>query len=173
MSWAFSDESERANRMLFGAVLVEAQHTYELRRELRGLLLPGQRRVHMAKEGSRRRRVVLDAGVGLELPVTVFEIRRPNGMTRPDARALLLAATAELVTERGARFWVLDNIEESQMRRDELQLHGAGTEAVFDHRQSHEEPLLWIVDVVLWAYGAGGDWKRRVESVTEVRRIAP
>ncbi len=173
MSWAFSDESERADRMMFGSVIVEAQHTYELRRELRGLLLPGQRRVHMAKEGSRRRRVVIDAVVGLELPVTVFELRRPSGLTRPDACALLLDATLELVNKRGVRFWVLDNIEESQMRRDELQLHGAGTKAVFDHRQSHEEPLLWVVDVVLWAYGAGGDWKRRVESVTKAHRIAP
>ena len=59
------------------------------------------------------------------------------------------------------------------MRRDELLLHAAGTEAVFDHRQSHEGPLLWIVDVVLWAYGAGRDWKRRAESVVEVRRFVP
>ena len=81
MSWAFSDESERANRMMFGIVFVEAQHTYELRRQLRALLLPGQRRVHMAKEGSRRRRIVLDAVVGLGLAVTVFELPRPNGLT--------------------------------------------------------------------------------------------
>ena len=51
MSWAFSDESERADRMLFGTVFVDAQHTYELRKQLRALLLPGQRRVHMANVG--------------------------------------------------------------------------------------------------------------------------
>lgn len=83
--------------------------------------------------------------------MTVFELRRPNGLTRPDARALLLSAAANLAAERSTAFWVLDNIEASQMRRDELILHAAGIEAVFDHRQSHEEPLLWIVDAVLWA----------------------
>ncbi len=69
---------------------------------------------------------------------------------------MLLSVAAEVVAERSSRFWVLDNIEESQMRRDELQLHGAGVEAVFDHRPSHEEPLLWVVDVALWAYGQEG-----------------
>jgi hypothetical protein len=173
VSWAFSDESERADRMLFGTLFVEAQHTYELRKQLRSLLLPGQRRIHMTKEGVRRRRVILDAIVHLEPQVTVLELRRPNGVTRPEARAMLLSVASGVVAERSTRFWVLDNIEESQMRRDELQLHGAGVEALFDHRPSHEEPLLWVVDVALWAYGAGGEWKRRSAPIVDVRRIAP
>lgn len=32
--------------------------------------------------------------------------------------------------------------------------------------KGHEEPLLAIADVVAWAYGAGGDW-RRIESIVE------
>jgi hypothetical protein len=159
--------------MLFGTLFAEAQHTYELRKQLRALLLPGQRRLHMPKEGARRRRVILDAIVDLEVQVTVLELRRRNGVTRPEARAMLLTVAAEVVAERSSRFWVLDNIEESQMRRDELQLHGARVEAVFDHRPSHEEPLLWVVDVALWAYGAGGDWKRRSAPIVDVHRIAP
>jgi hypothetical protein len=35
MSWAFSDESERADRMPLGTVFVEAQRTYQLRKQLR------------------------------------------------------------------------------------------------------------------------------------------
>ena len=84
---------------------------------------------------------------------------------------MLLSLSADIVAGRSSRFWVLDNIEESQMRRDELQLHGAGVEAVFDHRPSHEEPLLWVVDVTLWAYGAEGDWKRRSAPIVDVHRI--
>ena len=173
MSLLSAMRSERADRMLFGTVFVEAQRTHELRKQLRSLLLPGQRRVHMAKEGARRRRIILDAVVALELLVSVLELRRPNGVTRPEVRALPLSVAADLVAERSSRFWVLDNIEDSQMRRDELQLHGAGVEAVFDHRPSHEEPLLWVVDVALWAYGAGGDWKRRSAPIVDVRRIEP
>ena len=37
----------------------------------------------------------------------------------------------------------------------------------YEHLRGHEEPLLAVVDVVAWADGAGGDWRRRVESLAE------
>ena len=36
-----------------------------------------------------------------------------------------------------------------------------------------EEPLLWAVDGLVWAYGAGGDWRRRVEGLIEARELRP
>ena len=56
MTWAFSDESERANRMMFGIVFVEAQHTYELRKQLLLCSCPDsdgctwRRKAHVAAE---------------------------------------------------------------------------------------------------------------------------
>lgn len=32
----------------------------------------------------------------------------------------------------------------------------------YEHMRPHEEPILWVSDAVAWAYGAGGDWRRRV-----------
>lgn len=60
MLWAFSDESERAGLMLVTVVLLPPGAAQDIRATMRGLLLPGQRRVHTAQESPRRRRVVLD-----------------------------------------------------------------------------------------------------------------
>jgi hypothetical protein len=32
----------------------------------------------------------------------------------------------------------------------------------WDHRQRHEEPLLWVADAVAWCVNRGGDWERMV-----------
>ena len=66
MTWAFSDESERAATMLLGVMLVEPSAAGEARKALRTLLLPGQRRVHTAKESLRRRRQLLEVVANIE-----------------------------------------------------------------------------------------------------------
>jgi Flp pilus assembly protein TadD len=45
---AFSDESERSGVMLLAVVLLEPGEVDGARRNMRQLLLPGQRRVHAA-----------------------------------------------------------------------------------------------------------------------------
>lgn len=52
--WAYSDESERGATLLFGLTVVPAHRVVEARRRLRSLLLPGQRRLHTAKESPSR-----------------------------------------------------------------------------------------------------------------------
>ena len=97
MSWAFSDESERADRVLFGLTLVPAGVVKDARRTLRGLLLPGQRRLHMSKESPRRRREILAVLTDIEMSTMILELRRPPGTSRVDARSRLLVAGAEIV----------------------------------------------------------------------------
>ncbi len=59
--WAFSEESERSGVMLLAVVLLEPAEIDGARWSMRQLLLPGQRRVHTAKESPSRRRIVIDA----------------------------------------------------------------------------------------------------------------
>jgi hypothetical protein len=66
--WAFSDESERGQRMLLAVVFVPSGALDGARAELRKLLLPGQRRIHTSDESSRRRRLLLDAVAGPHCP---------------------------------------------------------------------------------------------------------
>ena len=48
--WAFSDESERANRMILVVAMAPPSAVHAARAQLRELLLPGQRRIHTSDE---------------------------------------------------------------------------------------------------------------------------
>lgn len=177
--WAFSDESERAATMLVAVAVLDPKHVSPARTAMRALLLPGERRVHTAKESARRRRVILDAVAGLDgLDVTVIRYRRPAGVDHVAGRRTLIDAAAELVIAAGVTSWTLDDIPPSQRARDRntighvLARHQT-SRVVFDHRPSRGEPLLWAADAVAWAVGAGGDWKRRVDPVVSIIDIAP
>jgi hypothetical protein len=80
--WAFSDESERASVMFVAVGFLPPGDIDDARGSLRGLLLPGQHRVHTAKESPRRRRVVLDTVARIDgLAATVVRYRRPAAST--------------------------------------------------------------------------------------------
>jgi hypothetical protein len=86
--------------MLVGVLMLPAADVPVARRELRGPLLSGQRRVHTAKESPRRRRLLLDVVARLPAEVVVFTIRRSVGLDRVAASQLLLVATAGLLADR-------------------------------------------------------------------------
>jgi hypothetical protein len=162
--------------MLFGVLVVSESEVLRARRELRALLLAGQRRVHTAKESPARRRVLLDTVVALDVTVVVFSLRRAPGVSRAAARRRLLEAATGAVRDRGVTSWVLDRQDLAQAGRDRRAIVAAlGTdhEITYRHQPSHEEPLLWAVDAVVWAFGAGGDWRRRVGDLVEPRQLRP
>jgi hypothetical protein len=35
------------------------------------------------------------------------------------------------------------------------------------HVNPNHEPLLWLPDIIAWAYGRGGEWKKSVEPLIE------
>jgi hypothetical protein len=178
--WAFSDESERPGTMLLSVVLIRPADMPTARVRLNGLLLPGQRRVHMAKESARRRRTVLDTLARTSgLSATVILCRRSTGVDKQTGRHLLLQAATGLVVGSGATAWILDNQNPVQAALDRASIAQAlgGVDRrlhpTYDHRPSRTEPLLWAADVVCWAVGAGGDWRRRLGDMTTVRELRP
>lgn len=117
--WAFSDESERANVMLAAVVLVHPSRLEGARARLRSLLLPGQRRIHTAKESARRRRLLLDTISDVEdLSATVVRLRRVQGMSRSAGRHLLLQGITGLVVGSGVTSWTLDDSDPATRARD-------------------------------------------------------
>ena len=175
MTWAFSDESERGNLVLFGLMTLPAADATNSRRELRRMLLPGQRRVHTAKESPRRRRQLLDVVGRLDVEAVVFRLRRPPGMHRTSARALLLGAACAELSAMGVTNWVLDDEEPVQAARDrrviDETIRAARRSLVYDHRASHDEPLLWAIDAIVWAVGAGAAMHDRVRHLVEEREV--
>lgn len=126
--WAFSDESERANVMVFAVVLVEPGAVDDARGALTALLLAGQRQVHTAKESARRRRALLDTVARVEdLSAVVLRYRRPQGVDRVAGRHLLIQAATGLVVGSGAANWILDDQDPAQRARDRASIaHALG-----------------------------------------------
>lgn len=178
--WAFSDESERPGVMLLAVVMLDPGDVEAARQNLRGLSLPGQRRVHTAKESPRRRKLFVDTVCRVEgLHAVVVRYRRPPGVDRPGARRLLLQAATGVVVGSGVSSWMLEDQEPAQRLRDRAAIAHAlsGVDRrlhpVYDHRPPHDEPLLWAADAIGWAVGADGDWRRRLGDTTVVRDIHP
>jgi hypothetical protein len=36
---------------------------------------------------------------------------------------------------------------------------------VYEHVDSTSESLLWIADIVAWCFGAGQDWRKRIDPI--------
>jgi hypothetical protein len=178
--WAFSDESERANTLIFSVVTGSPQAIREARAALRALLLPGQRRIHTSDESARRRRLVLDTiGCLDDIHATALCFRRPAGVTRVEAPRTVLHAATQLVAAQRVVAWILDDQDPAQLARDRATIARAlrqpGNEATltYDHRPSDTDPALWAADAVCWAVGAGRAWRRRIDPVLTVQQIRP
>lgn len=144
-SSVFVDESERPGRYLMCAVSIEPGRLGELRRTMRHLLLPGQRRLHFKKESVRRRRELATALVDLDLDVAVFECRSASGRGEAESRAVCLAAIVEdIQTREHGSFLTL----ESRQHQD-VEDHGEIFRARrplpplnYQHVDGDHEPLL-------------------------------
>lgn len=127
----------------------------------------------MVDERDSRRREVITSVVSLgAVRGLIYVGPRPVSRSRPAC----LSAMAEDALRLDADQLVLDRGQENQNHRDRMTLR-----TVFDksdmsylHAASWEHAGLQIADILAWAYGAGGDWRRRIMPIIEqVRRIDP
>jgi len=167
---AFVDESERPGRYLMCAVLVAPAHLAEVRQALIALRMPGQRRLHMNNEQNPRRRLILDRIAALPLRAHVYQ--RPGRPVQARA-ACLRAMTADLLAA-GVTTLVIEPVDGFEHRDhsvliNELQQLKMPNSIVYEHVVAKLEPNLWAADAVAWAYGAGGDWRRRIRKQVDVR----
>jgi hypothetical protein len=178
--WAFSDESERADRLIVAVVIASPPATRQARADMRRLLLQGQRRIHTSDESARRRKLVLDTIGGLDdIQATALCFRRPLGIGRVEARRRVLQVATRHLASQGVVAWTLDDQDRAQLARDRATIGstlaqlGAGTTLSYNHRPSASDSMLWIADAVCWAVGAGGHWRRRIDPVLSVTEIRP
>lgn len=147
-----------------------------LRRDVRSLVLPGQRRIHFTKERDDRKRLILSklADFGARAHILHCESGSDAASREACLRGLVALAAehahTKIVIERD------DSIEQSDRRIlfREVRKHGLTGTLIYAHEAPHLEPLLWIADAIAWSYTKGGDWKRRIEplvaSIDVVRR---
>lgn len=167
---AFVDESVRASYYLV-AVVVEPAHLAASRALLRGLRLPGERRLHFQSEGNVRRSTVLSALQQVEARAWVYVGRGKPESVRASAFAVLAADLANVSGSRLAiesRGEALDRVDRFVVARSS----GRVSATAYEHLLPHEEPLLWLADAIAWCYGAGARWRPRVDAfITRVVQV--
>lgn len=161
----FVDES-KAGGYAVVAALVQPADVSDARRSLRELLLPGQRRIHFLDESERRRRMIIDRLIELDLRTTVYEAGPSYRTDRARRAACLEALVADHAPERETLLYL--ELDQSCVDADRRVLYaatratGCGDRLRYHHVTPGAEPLVWVPDAVAWSYKRGGEWRRRV-----------
>jgi hypothetical protein len=171
--------STRASRgYLVVAACVYGDYLRVTRKELRNLILPGQRSLHMKDERDSRKREIADMIIGMEnLGMRVFVYDAGRSGTERDRRARCLAALVDdaLEYEKARIVFDLDETVLSWDRQRMLELTRAAEareRISYEHHHRHAEPVLAIPDAIAWCWSKGGDWRRRIRPiVSDVRNV--
>jgi hypothetical protein len=141
---------------------------------LRGLVLPGQRRLHMKDENDQRRRSIATAIAVSGVTATIYDAGQRYRNER-ERRAACLHALIMDVAHRGDAMLVLEQ-DDTLLSWDNQRLIEFTREAGYrdtlhyEHCRGASELLLAVPDAVAWCWAKGGDWRRRIEPVvTDVR----
>lgn len=168
----FVDETKERG-FLITAAIVRQEELDVARKTVRGLVLPGQRRLHFASERDSRRRRMLDVLLPLTVGVTAYD---SSAHPRRRQREVCLERMLADLVERGAEVVVIER-DDSVMDQDRRLLYRRARELdceklIYRHCRAHEEPLLAIPDAIAWCLQRGGHWKDRVrELVGEIRIV--
>jgi hypothetical protein len=161
---AFVDETERAGTYMLAAVRVAVSQLASARTALRGVLLPGQRRLHMSDEGDPRRRQLLELYSHQSFRVDYYRAEVLRTGQQDAVRARLMAALAVDLAKEDVRRLVIESRQgrDDQDRAAVRAALGVESGIDYEHMRPYEEPLLWLADGLAWARGKGGTWAARV-----------
>ena len=145
MSILFVDESKAKGYTMVAALVVPGDVT-SLRRDVRSLVLPGQRRIHFTKEQPERKRLILSRLTAFGAQAHVFHCTtKSQVLGRETCLTGIVAHAAEhahtkIVIERD------ESIEKSdrQILFREARRHGLGDTLNYELEAPHQEPLLWL-----------------------------
>jgi hypothetical protein len=172
----FVDESSRQGYLVC-AVVLAPEDLALTRRELKALCLPGQQRIHMKSEGASRRRAILSAVARMQVQALMYEVpagRRSERAARDDCLRRLVPDLLRLEVGRLMIESCDQNHQDVQVVSDAVAKAGAHDSLQYLHGRPGIEPLLWLPDILAWAYGRGGDWFRRTgDVVREINRLDP
>lgn len=162
---AFIDESYRSGQYLVCAVVVDSSDVQVARKAMRAMLKGSQSRVHMAKENAQNKDALLDGVAQMRVIAHVVTIRIAGKSQRSARDACLNALTSEL-DELGVTRMVIESCDQdkrdNQVIGDKLARRGSLDRITVIHLRAREDPLLWTADIIAWAYGRSGTWKKKI-----------
>jgi hypothetical protein len=163
VSTLYVDESKSSGYTLVAAVVLPSEST-SVKKAMRELVLPGQRRLHFSSESDSRRKTILSRLAELEVQAHIIE---SSAKRESEAREECLIGLVGQAKKHSHSKLVLErdeSIEHADRRIlfRELGVYGLRRTVHYDLLAPHQEPLLWIPDAIAWSYAKGGDWKRRI-----------
>ncbi len=173
-SHVFVDESKRRGYLLVASVVVPGDLDPTCRM-LRGLVLPGQRRLHMKDESEPRKRSIATAIAVSGTQATIYDAGRRYD-TEWERRSACIRALVAEAAQRGDAMLILEQ-DDTLIAADRKLLYRAARDEGcpdlrYEHRRAAAEQLLALPDAIAWCWAKGGDWRRRVEPiVTNVREV--
>ena len=166
----FVDEN-KARGFLMAAARCAAGDVAVNRKALRGLLLPGQERLHFRHESDQRRKKILKVITDFHLLVDLYRAERNTHAARRECLEAIVpdsAASAErLVIERE------DSTFDHDWRclREAAHRFGCHETLRWDVLVAKADPLLWVPDAVAWCWMRGGAWRRTVAPFCQLRDL--
>ncbi|MFD0742975.1 hypothetical protein ACFQ1L_15165 [Phytohabitans flavus] len=157
------------------AALLAPKNLAPARQSIKGLIMPGQRRLHFQKESNGRRKQILDAVAALGVEAIVYDGHRyaSNKPARDACLARLVTDLTKLDVER-----LILETEDGALKSDkalifaQLRSTGDGNALRYAHMRAYEESLLAIPDAIAWSWAKGGHWRARIsEIVSDVRKV--
>lgn len=171
----YVDETKERDYILVASALLGAEID-TLRRAMKGFVLRGQTRIHLAKESNSRRGAIVDAICDAGVTATVYDAGRTY-TSQLAARAACLQAIVNDVKASDQTLLVLEQ-DDSILQWDKRFLYGvvhaAGLAEVlrYEHHRAKNELLLTIPDAIAWCWARGGGWRQRISpAVKTVRRV--
>jgi hypothetical protein len=174
VSHIFVDETKRAGYVIAAVTVTD---TEAIRKVVRALVLPGQRRIHMKHEQARRRRIIVSALAATEVQATVYDAAR-RYRTDLAARTACLTALVEISPPATA---ILGLSSSRTTPSCEL--------TATTYSGSHARPALLtgssiatsapttscslpLPDIVASSWVRSGEWRRRISPIlTTVRTV--
>lgn len=173
---AFADESARRGYLVCVVVLTPTGMV-QARQVLQSLRKAGQHRIHMTSESPRRRKEILSAVCGLDMSAYLYQADL-NGRSQRGARDGCLRAAVPDLVSLGVGRLMIESCDQDHQDRQVIREMAEKADVLDDFNYGHgrpsTEPLLWLPDIVAWAYGRGGDWRRRTQQIVcRVYEITP
>jgi len=164
-TWVYVDESKRAGYVIAAVAVSDPSAA---RKVVRGLIVPGRRRLHMNHEHVRHRRVVVSALAAMPIAATIYDAARRYPTEREARGACLTALVEDLVVAGGGDTRLVIEQDDSLVSYDNQRLveavraTGQRDTLHYEHLHPHEDLALALADVAAWCWVRSGEWRRRI-----------
>ena len=103
------------------------------------------------------------------LPVALVVVELARNVPSRGRRGVVVGTVARLASERGVARLVLEDAE-PERDRDAQTIRRAlggieGAVPRFEHLPPSSEPILWVADLVAWAFARSGEWRSRLPEI--------